>query len=99
MTTHDFWHSDLELLEAYKIAYERNVAYTAWQNGARVFEAISKAIYNGFGRKQGQTVQQFSDWKDPIQMPTSESEENIDEVYLQQKIAENDFIRTYMQGN
>ena len=33
MTTHQFWHEDMDLYDSYHKAYERNLSYTAWING------------------------------------------------------------------
>ena len=36
-------------------------------NGQHVFEGVSKAIYNGFGRKKSSDKsEQYDNWKDPI---------------------------------
>ena len=99
MPLDEFWHGDIRLMQCYQIAYERNLAYSSWQNGARMFEALSKAIYNGFGRKQGQQAEQFSEFKDPIERKTEKpiiNADNIDEINRQQKLAEQVFLMQYL---
>lgn len=66
MPLDEFWHGDMRLLDCYQKAYYRDKSYTAWQNGAYVFEAHSKVIYNGFGRSKGAKAEQYAEWKDPI---------------------------------
>lgn len=99
MPVDEFWHGDIRLLKAYKIAYERSIHYSSWLNGARMFEAVSKAIYNGFGRKQGQSAEQYSDFKDPCP-PKEEkpiiTEDNIDEIHLQQQLEGQMFLMHYL---
>ena len=82
MPLDEFWHGDMRLLECYQKAYYRDKSYTAWLNGAYVFEAQSKVIYNGFGRSKGQKAQQYNDWVDPV--PQKEKPQmNIDDVELE----------------
>jgi hypothetical protein len=99
MPLNEFWHGDMELMVCYQIAYERNVTYTSWINGARVFEAISKAIFNGFGKKNGQSPEQYSDYKDPFERKVDKpiiNEDNIDEIHLQQQIEGQYFLMQYL---
>ena len=82
MPLDEFWHGDMRLLDCYQKAYYRDKSYTAWLNGAYVFEAQSKVIYNGFGRSKGQKAQQYNDWVDPV--PQKEKPQmNIDDVELE----------------
>lgn len=67
MPLQEFWHGDIRLLEAYRKAYLRDKSYTAWLIGAHTFEANSKAVANGNRTKQSDPVQQYADWKDPIE--------------------------------
>lgn len=101
MSVEEFWHGDIRLMKAYKVAYERNSHYTSWLNGARVFEAVSKAIFNGFGRKQGQSPEQFGDFKDPCETKQEKpiiTESNIDEIHLQQQLEGQNFLMQYMNN-
>lgn len=87
MPLDEFWHGDMRLLECYQKAYYRDKSYTAWLNGAYVFEAQSKVIYNGFGRSKGQKAQQYNDWVDPV--PQKEKPQmNIDDVELEYRISQ-----------
>ena len=65
MPLDEFWHGDMRLLEAYRIAYERNVSYTAWMQGQYNHIAHAISLSNGFATK-GATPKQFPNWKDPI---------------------------------
>lgn len=60
MTVREFWKEDPDLLWAYRKSYmdkielERNMAnYKSWLSGLYVYDAVSKSIYNNFGRKNG----------------------------------------------
>ena len=67
MTPEQFWYGDVRLLKVYRTAYIRNKHYTAWVEGFYNFEAHSKAISNGNRAKQSDPVQQYSQWKDPLE--------------------------------
>ena len=61
MPIKEFWNEDPNLLWAYRKSYmdklkiEREQCnYTSWLNGLYVFDAVSKSIYNSFGRKETQ---------------------------------------------
>lgn len=67
MTENQFWFGDTRLLQVYQCAYRRNCSYNAWLQGNYVFEAISKAIHNGFGRKKkSDKAEEYSKWIDPM---------------------------------
>ncbi len=66
MSEYQFWHGDMRLLSVYQKAYFRDKSYTAWVNGAYVFEANSKAISNGNRTKKSDKVNQYSEWTDPM---------------------------------
>ena len=62
MSSKEFWEEDPELLWAYRKSYMDKMKiqselnnYNAWLNGLYVFDAVSKSIYNSFGRKETQT--------------------------------------------
>lgn len=61
MSSKEFWKEDPELLWAYRKSYMDKTKfqsevnnYNAWLNGLYVFDAISKSLYNSFGRKETQ---------------------------------------------
>ena len=61
MSNNEFWNEEPELLWAYRKSYidklkmQNEISnYNAWLNGVYVFDAISKSIYNAFGRKDTQ---------------------------------------------
>lgn len=61
MSNKEFWEEEPELLWAYRKSYmdklkvqNEVINYEAWLSGLYVFDAISKSIYNSFGRKETQ---------------------------------------------
>lgn len=61
MSNKEFWDDDPELLWAYRKSYMDKLHiqhefnnYTAWLNGIYIFDAMSKCLYNAFGKKEGQ---------------------------------------------
>lgn len=61
MSTREFWEEDPNLLWAYRKSYMDKIKlqqetdnFNAWLNGLYVFDAVSKSIYNNFGRKEAQ---------------------------------------------
>lgn len=63
MPIKEFWNEDPDLLWAYRKSYMEKMKiqsevnnYNAWLNGLYVFDAISKSIYNAFGRKETQSA-------------------------------------------
>lgn len=73
----EFWYGDTRLLEVYQKAYMRDKSYTAWLNGAYIFEASSKAVSNGNRAKRSDPVQQYAQWKDPL--------ENIKKLHVKEE--------------
>ena len=88
MTLEDFWYGDMRILDCYEKAYYRDKSFTAWQNGALVFEGLNKAIYNGFGRqKKSDKAEEWSPWTDPcaqIEKPRI-TKENAEQEYRKQQ--------------
>lgn len=91
MPLDEFWHGDMRLFEAYQKAYYRDKSYSAWCNGVYVFEGISKAIYNGFGRtKKSDKAEEYSTWKDPMEKYDKPriTKENVEIEYRKQQAAQ-----------
>lgn len=66
MTVKEFWEEDPNLLWAYRKSYiekmkleKEKTNFSAWLQGMYVYEAVSKALYNGF-RKSGQASLDYS---------------------------------------
>ena len=66
MSTREFWNEEPELLWAYRKSYmdkfeiQKELSnYNAWLEGLYVFDAISKGLYNSFGRKEGQLIANY----------------------------------------
>jgi hypothetical protein len=64
MTEKEFWHGDMRLFDAYKIAYIRRTEYLAWKCGNYGEIAFATALNNAFAKK-GKEVK-YIEFKDPI---------------------------------
>ena len=87
MPLDDFWHGDMRLLGAYEKAYYRRVSFNAWENGKYVWEAITKAIYNGFDRGKTDKAEIYSQWVDPIKkaQKTIITKDNLEEEFRKEQ--------------
>lgn len=63
MPIKEFWNEDPDLLWAYRKSYMDKMKiqseidnYNAWLSGVYIYDAISKTIYNNFGRKETQPI-------------------------------------------
>ena len=92
MPLDEFWHGDLRLLDAYQKAYYRDKSYTAWINGARIFEANSKISANENRRKTTDKVEQYSEWKDPFETKTKITQENLESEFRRQQFNQNAWL-------
>lgn len=94
MNEYQFWHGDIRLLEVYQKAYMRDRSYTAWLNGAYVFEANSKAISNGNRTKKTDKVNQYSEWKDPFQKLNKPkiTKDNLEYEFRKQQAQQNAWL-------
>lgn len=98
MPLEEFWHGDLRLFEAYQKAYIRDKSYTAWINGAYVFEATSKATSNGNRSKKSDPIEQYADWKDPVQTTkkTNITQDNLEEEFRSSQANQNAWLRNIL---
>jgi hypothetical protein len=88
----EFWFGEPELLHARQTAYMRDTSYKAWLNGAYMFEAVSKAIYNGFGRtKKTDEPQQYSQWVEPFKRQNF-TKGNLEEQFRRQQYEQNAWL-------
>ncbi len=93
MPLDEFWHGDLRLLEAYQKAYMRDKSYTAWLNGARIFEANSKVSANANRTKKSDKVEQYDDWKDPFENKKKViTNENIESEFRKEQFNQNSWL-------
>jgi hypothetical protein len=93
MPLDEFWHGDLRLLEAYQKAYMRDKSYTAWLNGARIFEANSKVSVNANRTKKTDKVEQYDDWKDPVPKKKKIiTDENIEVNFRKEQFDQNSWL-------
>ena len=99
MPLDQFWHGDLRLLEAYQKAYIRDKSYTAWLNGAYVFEADSKATYNGNRSKKSDPVEQYGEWKDPVKTTRKRltTKENVEQEFRNLQAQQNSWLHDMLQ--
>ena len=97
MPLDEFWHGDLRLLEAYQKAYIRDKSYTAWLNGARIFEANSKVSANANCTKKTDKVEQYDDWRDPIATKKKKiTEENLESEFRNEQFWQNSWLHDIM---
>lgn len=97
MPLNEFWHGDLRLLEAYQKAYIRDKSYTAWLNGARIFEANSKVSANANRTKKTDKVEQYDDWRDPISTKKKKiTEENLESEFRKEQFGQNSWLHDIM---
>ncbi len=83
MSVREFWNEDPNLLWAYRKSYIDKIKaqneisnYNAWLNGLYIFDAVSKSIYNSFGRKEHQPTASYME--EPIDFnKKAKSEEEI----------------------
>lgn len=93
MPLDEFWHGDMRLLGAYEKAYYRRTSYAAWENGKYVWEAITKAIYNGFGRGKTDKPETYSQWVDPIKKEKPViTKDNLEEEFRKQQVELNAWL-------
>ena len=66
MSTNEFWNEEPKLLWAYRKVYADKIKiqnemnnYNAWLNGLYVFDAMSKCLFNSFGRKETQSPEHY----------------------------------------
>lgn len=94
MSNREFWEEDPELLWAYRKSYMDKMKvqselnnYNAWLNGVYVFDAISKSLYNSFGRKEGQPIEYYKN--SPIDFSkTKEDLEKEERLKVEEQIKE-----------
>ena len=99
MPLDEFWHGDLRLLEAYQKAYIRDKSYTAWLNGAFVFEADTKVSANANRTKKTDKVQEYGQWKDPIQKKKVKrkiTQENLEQEFRYEQFEQNAWLHNIM---
>ena len=99
MSLHDFWHGDIRLLDAYQKAYMRDKSYTAWINGAYVFESNSKAISNGNRSKKSDKVEQYDSWKDPVKKKKKViTKENLEQEFRYEQFNQNSWLHDILNS-
>lgn len=94
MSTEEFWHGDMRLLEAYQKAYMRNVSFTAWQQGQYTNIAFSVVMSNAFAKK-GTNKAEYPQWKDPFDSLQKKviTSENIEEEFRIQQAEQNAWLK------
>ncbi len=101
MPLDEFWHGDIRLLDAYQKAYRRDKSYTAWLNGAYVFEATNKAVANGNRTKKSDPYEQYGEWKDPVETKekTTITHENLEQEFRQSQTNQNAWLHNILHKN
>lgn len=97
MSNKEFWDEDPELLWAYrkmhmdKLEIQNEVNnYNAWLNGLYVFDALSKSLYNSFGRKETQSAISYVEkpYDFNAKQKTKEEIEREERLKVEEKIKE-----------
>ena len=72
----------------------RDKSYTAWLNGARIFEANSKVSINANRTKKTDKVEQYDDWKDPVgtKLKTIITQENLESEFRKEQFNQNAWL-------
>lgn len=102
MSIEDFWHSDIELLQAYQTAYIRDVSYRSWAYGKEMVQSTLMALGLAFSTKKDENIQ-YQSWNDPltaiqrkdIKMSSKEKERKFRSSMNDQT----DFIHRLLHGN
>lgn len=107
MSNKEFWEDAPDLLWAYRKSYMEKLKiqseysnYCAWLNGLYVFDALSKGIYNSFGRKKGQPVMNYIEkpYDFNAKKKTKEEIEMEERLRVEQQIRErNEEIKRMLQ--
>lgn len=90
----EFWHGDVRCLKARQIAYYRDKTYTAWLNGARIFEANTKVSANANRTKKSDKMQVYDDWKDPFENKKKKiiTQENLEVEFRKEQLGQNAWL-------
>ena len=90
----------MRLLEAYRIAYTRNVSYTAWVNGQYNNIAFSIAYGNAWAKNKSD-IKEFPAWQDPIekQEKTIVTKDNLEQEFRKRHLQTNQFINSLLTGS
>ena len=93
MTTHEFWHEDIRLLEVYQKAYYRNASYSAWVQGQYNHIAHAVVMANAFAKK-GQQKAEYPEWKDPMEkyLKRKITKDNLEEEFRKQQAEQNAWL-------
>ncbi len=100
MSDNQFWYGDPRLLNVYEKAYYRDVSYRAWSQGAYNFEAHNKAVANGNRAKQSDPVQQYNQWKDPMERRAKPkiTKDNLEKEFRQSQASQNAWLKNILHG-
>ncbi len=86
MPIREFWNEEPDLLWAYRNSYVEKLEierdkdnYNAWLQGAYIFDAISKSLYNSFGRKDGKRALNYME--KPYDLKKSEKELEQERIF------------------
>jgi hypothetical protein len=94
MSTDEFWHGDMRLLEARQKAYMRDVSYRAWVEGQHTSVAFSTVMANAFAKK-GAKKAEYPAWTDPFEKISKKviTKENIEEEFRIQQAQQNAWLK------
>ena len=96
----DFWHGDMRELDAYRIAYTRDVSYNNWVNGQYVKLAFEIAYSNCWAKNVGDR-RNYINWEDPIKPDEKQSvvtKDNLEEEYRKRLSNTNEWLNAIIMG-
>lgn len=87
------------MLKARQIAYQRDKSYTAWINGLYTFEANSKVSHNANRTKKSDKVEEYSQWKDPVQKKKKIiTKENLEQEFRKEQFGQNSWLHDMLNN-
>ena len=109
MPTAEFWCEEPDLLWTYRTFYIEKMKiqaetnnYNAWLNGLYIYDAITKGLYNSFGRDKGKKVIDYVEkpYEFVKENKTEEEKKKEAKEKLQNKIKErNEKIKEILKKN
>lgn len=98
MSTEEFWHGDMRLLEARQKAYLRDVSFRAWKQGQYTEIAISVVMANAFAKK-GAKKETYPVWEDPIVSVKKKAitKEDVEEEFRIQQAQQNAWLKNLVK--
>ena len=76
----------------------RDKSYTAWLNGVYIFEANSKVSANANRTKKSDKVQEYEQWKDPVETKSKTiiTQENLESEFRKSQTNQNAWLHNIL---